>query len=193
MSGPLRNPSRRRCVLSSAALAIVCAWPVASAWAQALPVEIKQTMPQSRLQGQGRLTFLGLSIYDARLWTLNDFDAARYTEQPVALELIYLRKLYGKKIAERSIKEMQGIGSFTAEQSKLWVEQMTALFPDVKERDRITGVYVPQPGAVHFYINGQLKGKIEDAQFAQLFVGIWLSPRTSEPALRERLLGKTNP
>jgi hypothetical protein len=33
-------------------------------------------------------------------------------------------------------------------------------------------------------------GEIRDAAFARLFFAVWLSPRTSEPALRSALLGK---
>ena len=36
-------------------------------------------------------------------------------------------------------------------------------------------------------------GELRDAEFARLFFGIWLSPRTSEPALREALLGPGRP
>jgi hypothetical protein len=32
-------------------------------------------------------------------------------------------------------------------------------------------------------------GDIADAEFARLFFGIWLSPRTSAPALRQALMG----
>jgi hypothetical protein len=34
-----------------------------------------------------------------------------------------------------------------------------------------------------------LRGDIRDAEFARLFFGIWLSPRSSEPAMRQALLG----
>ena len=65
---------------------------------------------------------------------------------------------------------------------------MTRLFPDVRAGDRITGVHRPGTGA-RFFVNGRLQGELPDADFARLFFGIWLSPRTSEPALREALLG----
>jgi len=64
---------------------------------------------------------------------------------------------------------------------------MTALFPDVRDRDRLTGVQLPGQGA-RFFFNGTLRGELADAEFARLFFGIWLSPRTSEPALRAALL-----
>jgi hypothetical protein len=47
-----------------------------------------------------------------------------------------------------------------------------------------------RPGeAAVFWLNGRLRGEIRDAEFARRFFGIWLSPRTSEPALRSALLG----
>jgi hypothetical protein len=39
-----------------------------------------------------------------------------------------------------------------------------------------------------FLLNGQPAGEIRDPEFARLFFGIWLSPRTSEPAMRRALL-----
>jgi len=32
-------------------------------------------------------------------------------------------------------------------------------------------------------------GEVKDAEFARRFFGIWLAPSTSEPALRQTLLG----
>jgi hypothetical protein len=50
-------------------------------------------------------------------------------------------------------------------------------------------VNVPGMGA-RFFVNGALKGDVRDPAFATLFFGIWLSEKTSEPALRSALLGK---
>ena len=44
-----------------------------------------------------------------------------------------------------------------------------------------------------FFLNGQPRGDAPEAEFARLFFGIWLSPRSSEPALREALLGGQAP
>ena len=65
---------------------------------------------------------------------------------------------------------------------------MRQIFPDVKEGDRITGVQRPGEAA-RFFVNGQPRGEVRDAEFTRLFFGIWLSPRTSQPRLREALLG----
>jgi hypothetical protein len=45
-----------------------------------------------------------------------------------------------------------------------------------------------------FLLNGRPLGEVRDPDFARVFFGIWLSPRTSEPALREALLlGRAHP
>ena len=62
------------------------------------------------------------------------------------------------------------------------------MFPNVKKGDRLLGVQQPGQGAA-FWFNGQLRGDIRDAEFARLFFGIWLSPRSSELAMRQALLG----
>ena len=40
-----------------------------------------------------------------------------------------------------------------------------------------------------FYFNDRHLGVIEDANFGQLFIDIWLSQNTSQPTLRIELLG----
>jgi len=144
---------------------------------------LKDTQPV----GQARLRVWGFEVYDASLWAGPGFDPQRFEQQRFALELSYLRDFKGRKIAERSIEEMRGIGSFSPEQASRWLEAMSTLFPDVQRGDRITGVHVPGSG-VRFYWNGRLRGELADAQFAQLFFGIWLSPNTSQPAMRATLL-----
>jgi hypothetical protein len=74
-------------------------------------------------------------------------------------------------------------------QAQAWQTEMTRLFPDVGDGDRLTGVMLPGEAA-RFYFNGELRGELRDPDFARLFFGIWLAPETSEPALRERLLGQ---
>jgi len=69
-----------------------------------------------------------------------------------------------------------------------WLAAMMQVFPDVKEGDRITGLHVPGLGA-RFAVNGAVRGDVRDLEFARLFFGIWLSEKTSEPALRRALLG----
>lgn len=141
-----------------------------------------------QLRGQGRMRYFGLSVYDARLWSAEPVDAARWAEQPLTLELQYARSLVGREIAKRSLAEMRRQASIDQAQAQAWLAEMEAAFPDVKAGDRISGQYEPG-AAAGFFFNGQPRRRIADARFARLFFGIWLSPQTSEPALREQLLG----
>ena len=55
-------------------------------------------------------------------------------------------------------------------------------------------IIVNQPGQpTAFWLNGKPIGDIAGADFAQRFFGIWLSPQTSAPALRDALLAGVRP
>ncbi len=149
---------------------------------------LRAELPGARLVGQGRLTLFGLKVYDARLWAAPGFDPARFEQQAFALVLSYLRGLKGPLIAERSLKEMRSLPGFDASREFAWLTRMTELFPDVGDGDTLVGLHLPGVGA-RFTLNGQMRGQVDDALFARLFFGIWLSPKTSEPALRQALLG----
>jgi hypothetical protein len=148
---------------------------------------VSAALQNQQLQGQARLRVWGFEVYDARLWAGPGFDAQRYAQHRFALELNYLRSFKGRNIAERSIDEMRGIADITPEQATRWLAAMSELFPDVQRGDRITGIHVPGSGA-RFYLNDRLRGELADEDFSRLFFGIWLSPKTSQPAMRATLL-----
>lgn len=137
--------------------------------------------------GTARLRYWGFDVYDASLYAQPGFDIQRFETQRFGLELSYLRKLKGADIAERSIDEMKGLATIEPAQAQRWLAAMGGLFPDVKSGDRITGVHVPGSGA-RFYLNGTLLGEIADDAFSRLFFGIWLSPKTSQPRMRDALI-----
>ena len=138
-------------------------------------------------RGQARFRFLGLHIYDIRLWSAAPVTAATWAAQPLTLEIEYSRSLDGAEIAKRSLKEMRGLTAVSDAQAHAWLAEMRAAYPDVKAGDRLSGSYEPGEAAA-FLFNGQPRRRVADAAFARLFFGIWLSPHTSEPGLREQLL-----
>ena len=149
--------------------------------------ELARFFPQYQLVGKGRLSVWGFQVYDARLWAAPGYSKDNAAAQPLALELAYLRSFDSQDVAERSISEIRRSASVSDVQAKLWMEEMVRVLPDVKKGDRLMGLN--QPGAgVQFWLNGKPLGDIRDAEFARLFFGIWLSPKTSEPKLRSALL-----
>ena len=145
-------------------------------------------IPGTLQAGSGELRFLGLSIYQARLWVSPRFDASDFGAHPLALELTYQRAFSAEAIAKRSLEEMRRIGSFTEVQATRWQQALQAALPDVQPGDRLVGLYQPGTGAT-FQLRGRTVGTVDDPAFARLFFGIWLSPMTSEPQLRAALLG----
>lgn len=193
MKAVLPQLSRRAVLTSAAGVAVAWLAPTPLSAQSDRPVEVVAELPQARLLGSGRLSFFGLQIYDARLWVDDRFDAAAFAAAPLALELEYRRTLYGKQIAQRSLDEMKRVGGFSESQGQSWLASMLALFPDVRQGDRLTGLLRPDEAA-RFFLNGKPLGDVRDGEFARRFIGIWLSPQTSEPKLRSALLGsKTNP
>jgi len=144
----------------------------------------------ARLVGQGSMRFLGFEVYRARLWAQPGFDADQYSAHPLALELTYQRNFTAEAIAKRSIEEMRRVGRFTPQQATRWQQALQAALPDVKPGDRLLGLYQPGTGAV-FKMGGRVVGEVADAEFSRLFFGIWLSPQTSEPGLRQALIAAT--
>ena len=155
------------------------------------PAEVRAALPEPRLQGAMRFRWLGLSIYDARLWrpgAAAPLSADDYAGRDFALELIYARRLSGEGIADRSIEEMRRLDRFDEARAEAWRAAMRAAFPDVQSGERLVGVNRAGRGA-RFLHQGRPTGEVAEAEFARLFFGIWLSPRGPEPQLRAALLG----
>lgn len=158
---------------------------------RSVPVELASTLPGARLLGAAPFKFFGLLVYDIHVWGMPEFDMNQYDNHPFALELVYARKLDGSAIAERSIAEMRRVGPFDELRERSWKKLMDAAFPDVQGADRITGLHDGK-GGVRFWHNGRPTASVQDKDYARLFFGIWLSPKTSAPALRQSLLGQTH-
>jgi hypothetical protein len=157
---------------------------------KAPPAELQDVLPLAKLIGQTRLSVWGFKIYDARLWSPPGLNPRNFASQPMALDLAYLRDFTAADIVERSLKEMRRSASVSATQAQQWTAEMLRVFPDVKAGDRV--LFLHRPGiSARFWLNGRPVGEIADPEFARLFFGIWLSPQTSEPAMRLALLGST--
>lgn len=188
--------ARRRLLLAlagSITLPYAGAIGAAQGAVEVTPPEVVRRLATAALQGRGSLRFLGLHIYDALLWADASFDGSRYAAHPLALELRYARSLYGSLIAERSLREMERAGPIPATQSERWLAFMREAFPDVGAGDRITGLWNPADETSEFVINSKPGKALRDRAFGERFFGIWLSNSTSEPALRQALLGRKAP
>ena len=133
--------------------------------------------------GRGQFSRFGFRVYEARLWA----PSGRYVAHlPFALSLTYQRSIDGARIVQASLDEMAKLGVPIGAHPQ-WRDQLARVLPDVVPGDTLTGVYQPGEGAI-FYHQGKSTGRIDDS-LARAFFSIWLDPRTSEPSLRQALLG----
>lgn len=149
---------------------------------------LHQYIEAPEIVGKARLKFMFWNVYEASLIA----HKGNFTqEQPFALELKYLRGFEGKEIASRSIDEMRSLGMDDEVKLAKWYQEMQGIFPNVKEGEMITGV-VDDKQISHFFFNDKPLGIVHDKEFSKWFFNIWLSEKTSQPEMREQLLGLTH-
>jgi len=145
-------------------------------------------IPDAELVGSARLTFLFWDVYDAFLFAPKGEWSG---SGPFALKLTYLRDLTGAAIVARTIDEIEGQGFTDRSLLDRWRAQLSAIIPDVSDGVSLTGVRRAD-GTVLFYRGHTLIGRVEDPLLAERFFGVWLDKRTSQPELREQLLGRAS-
>jgi len=138
------------------------------------------------LQGQGRLTFWGFDVYDARYYVADPKG-----QNGFALEIQYIRSFKGNDLAKRTIDEMSRQG-VSEKQRTVWLQSLEKIFPDIASGDTLIGLHLPDKGTM-FLHNGKLVGDISGDAFAKAFFGIWLDERTSAPKLRSALIATRCP
>ena len=167
-------------LITRLALSFACSfllWPSASAF------EPPAGIPEVGEVGRGKFSRFGFSVYEARLWA----PSGRYVPHlPFALSLTYQWSIESARIVKSSLDEMAKLG-VPIDAYPQWRDQLARVLPDVAAGDTLTGVYQPGEGAI-FYHQGKSTGRIDDS-LARAFFAIWLDPRTSEPSLRQALLG----
>jgi hypothetical protein len=98
-------------VLTAATLATESIQTASADATHSVPALIATQLQPARLAGEGELRFLGLRIYTARLWVNPEVkDAGLLLQQPLALELRYLRNLQGQTIVEEIRRFVTGEG-----------------------------------------------------------------------------------
>jgi hypothetical protein len=146
---------------------------------------VVKNISQVESLGQGRMTYWGFTLYDAKLY------ASKEAKGGIALDIQYLRKFEAKDLAKQTLDELKSLGISDTQRAE-WAEPLARAFKTVQVGDSITAIRKPQGGTQFFY-NGQFVSEISGESFSQAFFGIWLHPKTSAPHLRKVLLGEYCP
>ena len=140
-----------------------------------------------KLIGSAEFSVLFWDLYQSWLYSPN----GRFTgvEPGLLFEIRYLRTISKDDLIENTVKQWQHL-KVPPERYQAYLPQLQQVWPDIRKGDVLT----LKVGAGHteFYFNQQPAGVIASPDFAALFLDIWLSPQTSEPQLRQQLLGVKN-
>ena len=169
--------NRRHLILSAIAASLV---------ATRVSAEPLALVPNAQKVGSGHLSVMFIPVFDATLYApQGHFNATA----PYALRLDYLHSFKGSEIARNGVDEMRKQG-VSAANLKTWGDRMAAIFPNVGPGSALIGVRDASGHALFFNKSGQQIGTVQDPAFTQHFFDIWLGAKSSQPKLRNQLLGK---
>ncbi|MBC7538457.1 MAG: chalcone isomerase family protein [Bacteriovorax sp.] len=138
------------------------------------------------LRGEGEYKWFFFNVYEVKLWAPS---AENLYSNSLLLEIKYKKSFKGIDIVKQSEKELVHAGVDSSVVSK-WKGKLLEIFPDVKAGDRILASFLPSEG-ITFYLNSTKElGRIVDLSFSKSFLDIWLGDKTSDPDLRDKLLGR---
>jgi hypothetical protein len=73
---------------------------------------------------------------------------------------------------------------------QIYIPLLKNMWPDIQKGDNLS-ILIHQ-GRSTFYFNNHYLGFIDEVEFGEIFLAIWLSENTSQPSLRNELLGKAS-
>jgi hypothetical protein len=167
----------KRFLLSIAAMALL------SGPAFATPREVGG----AALVGEARFSLLGLSLFDAALYT----ESGRFTwNDEFALSLTYKRNAREEVLLNRTIRGMSERGAGDAKTLAPLRARLGSCFSDVARGDRFTAVSTG-PDTARFYLNGKESCTVQWPDFRRDFFGIWLDAKGGQAKLSAQLRGDT--
>ena len=149
--------------------------------------EINENFPKALRLGNYNLKVWGFKIYNIQL--LSESKNFSYQNKS-ALVINYQRDFAKKDLIKKSLEEISRINNIKDEALLTnYQNKLEEIFFEVKKGDRKTAFFDPKNG-VKLYFNGKFAGAINDLIFAQRFVDIWLSDKSSFPKMTNAILGK---
>lgn len=154
--------------------------------ARPLPDSVRDAFPLTRV-GQGVMTWFGISIYEASLWTQSGSYKNFDSDLPLVLHITYKQSIQRQELVDATVEQWERLGYFDRDSRRVWKQRLENVWPDVKPGDSITTV-VLSDRSTQFFANEKLIAEIKESVFGRALISIWLHPDTDEPELRKKLI-----
>ncbi|MBT6123319.1 MAG: hypothetical protein HOH48_08140 [Candidatus Puniceispirillum sp.] len=142
-------------------------------------------VPDAEIVGKARFKVFLFKVYDATLFA----PQGRFNpEGAFALRLSYLVDASKEQIVKRSLIEMERQTKADEAQLKIWKTFLDASFRDLNDGESATAIH-NNDGSITFYLNDVEGETINDADFADAFLNIWLSDKASDLDFSRTLRG----
>ena len=135
--------------------------------------------------GQGTVYKFIVPAYDISLWC----QAPKWSFDTLfALEVKVRWDASKEEMVDSTIEVMGRDQAISPERLQQYRDMLNSFYPPLKDKDRITVIYVPNK-KILFYHNNLMLKEFTDMEFARAFCNIWLSPQTKYSSAREDMLG----
>ncbi|MCK8464662.1 hypothetical protein MUY35_12445 [Aliiroseovarius sp. S1339] len=138
-------------------------------------------LPGAEVRGTATLRFLGLPLYQARLFTVG--AAALDWNKDFGIELTYLRNLSQYDLVEATMREFKRTGGALPLEG-----QLNKCFDAVNKGDRYLAVS-NGVDKVGFWRNGQRTCTLSHPQIKSRFMGIFVGDNTRSKSFTRKLIG----
>ncbi|MGJ8682511.1 chalcone isomerase family protein [Paraglaciecola sp.] len=136
--------------------------------------------------GKTQFSVLFWDIYNSTLYTKTGRYSDINTSSPLVFEIEYLKDITAEDLIQRTIQQWQHL-EYSETSYQAFISPLRSIWPDIKSGDKLA--LLVQNEQSFFYFNNAQIGLVPGKEFSQMFLDIWLSPKTSQPKLRNELLG----
>ncbi|MEM8843863.1 MAG: chalcone isomerase family protein [Pseudomonadota bacterium] len=153
-----------------------------------LPAIVSSDWDETQMIGETTLRKFGFHIYDASFWNLSkNLEDNSLTSR--ALMIVYARKIASEKLVNSTKKQWKDIGIPKEYPTADWLNQLGNIWPSVKKGDVLVAL-VESDGTTKFYSSTEMLGEIDDPEFGQAFLDIWIGDNTNYKRNRKELLNE---
>lgn len=176
-----------------AVMMVACLTLTVSANASVVSEKVTSNWDEWSSVGQAQLTMFFFDIYKSQLLTPTGHYIVGddITPHPLALSITYQRNISHNQLVKATVIQWNKLG-YQHNTTTKWAQSLEAIFPDIEKGHQLT--YVTDGVQGKFYhsrpeTGTELIGYIEEEDFNDAFLAIWLSPKTEFPLLRQSLIG----